>query len=336
MCSSRRPSPSADAMRKILLTDTDLPSFEIEAQVLNPLGAEIHLASASDERTLIDEASDCAAIMVDRARLSEGVIASAARGGCRAIVRYGIGYDNVDIDSAERHGIPVANVPDYCLDEVADHTVALLLAHARRILEATRSVRSGRWEVPQGNVPRLAGRRLGLIGMGRIGRRVAARALAFGLVVDAYDPIMRIDAPGVNRLNSLGQLFETADYISLHAALNDSTRHLIDAKALGAMRRRPLLINTSRGGLVDLNAVGAALESGILSGVALDVFETEPLATDHPLRFNPMAIITPHMAYYSNESEPELVKRVAEEVARALRGEPLLNPVTTIRIARSV
>jgi D-3-phosphoglycerate dehydrogenase / 2-oxoglutarate reductase len=321
-------------VHRVLLTDTDLESFDVEAEILNALGAEIHLASSTDQRTLIDEVRGCDAIMVDRARISEGVIASAVRGGCRAIVRYGIGFDNVDIASAERYGIPVANVPDYCMDEVADHTIALLLAHARRIPEANGSVRSGGWEIPKGRVPRLAGRRLGLIGIGRIGRRVASRALAFGLVVDAYDPIAPIDVLGVTAVTSLQQLFESADYISLHANLNDSTRHLIDAKALGAMRRKPLLINTSRGGLVDLDAVGAALESGTLSGVALDAFEVEPLAADHPLRTNPVAIITPHMAYYSDESEPDLHKRVAEEVVRALRGEPLLNPVTTIGLAR--
>jgi D-3-phosphoglycerate dehydrogenase len=322
-------------MRRILVTDTDLPSMEIERRILGPLGAEIWLAPATDEGTLSAEARRSAAIMVDRARISDRVIASAAKGGCRAIVRYGIGYDNVDIESAERHGIPVANVPDYCLDEVADHTIALLLSHARRIREASDSVRAGRWEILKGRVPRLAGRRLGLIGMGRIGRRVAARALAFGLNVDAYDPISTVDMPGVTQLKSLQEIFETADYISLHAAMNDSTRHMIDAGALRAMRRKPLLINTSRGGLIDIDAVASALESGALSGVALDVFEEEPLPADHSLRSNPMAIITPHMAYYSNESEPELVERVAQEVARALQGEPLLHPVTTIRIASS-
>jgi D-3-phosphoglycerate dehydrogenase len=321
-------------MRKVLVTDTDLPSFDIEQRILGPLGAEIRLASATDERTLAAEASNAAAIIVDRARISERVTASAARGGCRAIVRYGIGYDNVDVESAERHGIPVANVPDYCLDEVADHTIALLLSHARRIREASDSVRAGRWEIPKGRVPRLAGCRLGLIGMGRIGRRVAVRALAFGLEVYAYDPISPLEMPGVTQVSSLQEIFETADYISLHAAMNDSTRHTIDAGALRAMRRQPLLINTSRGGLVDVDAVASALESGALSGVALDVFEEEPLPADHPLRSNPMAIITPHMAYYSNESEADLVRHVAEEVARALRGEPLLNPLTKIRVAR--
>ncbi len=298
---------------RVLVTDTDLASLEIEERILGPLGAEIQLASGTDEQTLAVEASQAAAIIVDRARITERVIAAAAQGGCRAIVRYGIGYDNVDIEAAQR---------------------TLLLSHARRILEATDAVRQGRWDFPKGQIPRLAGRCLGLVGMGRIGRRVAARALAFGLEVAAYDPISSVDLPGVRQVTSIQELFESADYISLHAALTDSTRHMIDAQALGAMRRKPLLINTSRGALVDIDAVVSALDSGALSGVALDVFEEEPLAIDHPLRTHPMAIITPHMGYYSNESEPELVERVAEEVARALRGEPMLNPVTTIAIAR--
>ena len=320
-------------MLKVLVTDTDMPSFEIEERVLDGLGVEIRLSPSADEQTLAAEASDAAAIMAGYAPVREPVIASAARGGCRAIVRYGIGYDNVDIASAERHGIPVANVPDYCSDEVADHTMALLLCHARRIIDANDSVRAGGWEIPKDRVPRLAGRTLGLLGWGRIGRRVAARALAFGLRVQAYDPIARIDLLGVTAVSGVQQVYESADYISIHVPLTAATRHMIDDRAIRAMRRKPLLINTARGGLVDLAAVTAALDSGALSGVALDVFEEEPLPADHPLRTNPLAIITPHMSYYSNESEPDLIRRVAEEVARALRGEPLLNPLTKIRLA---
>src|SRR5438445_4067768 len=154
-------------MYRVLVTDTDMPSFEIEEEVLRPLDAKVWLAPASDEQTLINEASQADAIMVGYVPVSEAVIAAAATAGCRAIVRYGIGYDNVDISAAERHGIPVANVPDYCLDEVADHTMALLLAHARRIVEANDTVRAGKWDIPKDRVPRLAGRRLGLLGFGR-------------------------------------------------------------------------------------------------------------------------------------------------------------------------
>jgi D-3-phosphoglycerate dehydrogenase / 2-oxoglutarate reductase len=320
-------------MVKVLVTDTDMPSFEIEETILQPLGAKVHLASSSDEATLVAEAADSAAIMAGYAPVREPVIASAARGGCRAIVRYGIGYDNVDVAAADRHGIPVANVPDYCTDEVADHTMAMLLSHARRIVESSQSVRSGGWDIPKDQVPRLAGRRLGLLGLGRIGRRVAQRAQAFGLAVLAYDPIAPIDVPGVQSASTAQEIYESADYISVHVPLTDKTRHIIDREAVSKMKRKPLLINTARGGLVDLEAVMEGLADGKLAGVALDVFETEPLPVDHPLRTNPLAIITPHMSYYSNESEPDLIRRVAEEVARALRGEPLLNPLTKIKVA---
>jgi D-3-phosphoglycerate dehydrogenase len=320
-------------MLKVLVTDTDMPSFEIEERVLEPLGATVKLAPASDEVTLAAEAADSAAIMAGYAPVGETVIAAAAHGGCRAIVRYGIGYDNVDIAAAERHGIPVANVPDYCSDEVADHTIALLLGHARRIVAAGQIVRSGGWDIPKGNVPRLAGRCLALLGFGRIGRRVAARALTFGLEVAAYDPVAAVDMAGVTPVSTAEELFGKADYLSLHLPLRAETRHVIDESAIRSMKRKPLLINTARGGLVDLDAVMRALDSGDLVGAALDVFETEPLPTDHPIRTHPNAVITPHMSYYSNESEPDLITRVAEEVARALRGEPLLNPLTRIRVA---
>jgi D-3-phosphoglycerate dehydrogenase len=322
-------------MYRVLVTDTDMPSFEIEEEVLRPLGAEVHLAPSSDEATLVAEAAKCDAMMVGYVPIREPVIAAAAKNGCRAIVRYGIGYDNVDVAAAERHGVPVANVPDYCQDEVADHTMALLLVHARKLADAMRSVREGGWEIPKGQVPRIKGQRLGLIGLGRIGRRVAARALAFELDVHAFDPVAPMDIPGVESARSVADVFAVADYVSLHLPLTDKTRHIIDREALMAARRKPVLINTARGGLVDLDAVVEALDAGVLSGVALDVFETEPLPADHVLRNHPAAVITPHMSYYSNDSEPDLIRRVAEEIARGLRGEPLLNPLTKIRIATS-
>lgn len=320
-------------MYRVLVTDTDMPSFEIEEEVLRPLGAEVHLSPSGDEKSLVEEASRADAIMVGYVPVREPVIAAAARHGCRAIVRYGIGYDNVDVAAADRHGIPFANVPDYCQDEVADHTMAMLLAQARKLPDAIRSVHEGGWDIPKGQVPRIQGQRLGLIGFGRIGRRVAARALAFGLEVHAFDPVSQIDLPGVQTARSVVDVFEAADYVSLHLPLTDKTRHIVDLGVLKAARKKPVLINTARGGLVDLDAVLEALDQGMLSGVALDVFETEPLPIDHPLRVHPAALITPHMSYYSNDSEPNLIRRVAEEIARGLRGEPLLNAVTKVRVA---
>jgi len=320
-------------LRKVLVTDTDLGLSDLEQEPLNRLRTRIVLAASTDEANLVAEAADASVIVADRAAISEPVIASAARGGCRAIVRYGIGYDNVDLEAAERHGLPVANVPDYCVDEVADHTIALLLTHARRMIEAVESVRAGGWEIPKGRVPRLAGRHLGLVGLGRIGRRVATRALGFGLVVVAYDPAAKSEEPGVRRLPTLRELLEISDYISLHIPLSARTKNLIDEHELRAMKRKPLLINTSRGGVLDLDQMLRALDAGLISGLALDVFDAEPLAESHPIRSHPLAILTPHMAYYSNESEQELVRSVVDEVARALRGEPLRNPLTKIRVA---
>jgi D-3-phosphoglycerate dehydrogenase len=322
-------------MYRVLVTDTDMPSFEIEEEVLRPLDAIVWLAPASDEETLVREASKADAIMVGYAPVREPVIAAAAKAGCRAIVRYGIGYDNVDIAAAERHGIPVANVPDYCLDEVADHTMALLLGYARGIPQAAGSVQQGGWDIPKGEIPRIAGRVLGLVGFGRIGRRVAARAVPFGLRVMAYDPVAPVDMEGVQAVASLDEVLAGSDYISIHVPLTPQTRHLINVEVLRKMERKPLLLNTARGGLIDLDAVLDALQSGQLGGVALDVFETEPLPPDHPLRTHPRALITPHMSYYSNESEPDLIRRVAQEIARGLRGEPLLNPLTKVRVAAS-
>jgi phosphoglycerate dehydrogenase-like enzyme len=320
-------------MYRVLVTDARTPSFDVEEEILRQVDATVWLAPASDEETLAREASRADAVMVRLALVGEPVIAAAAKAGCRAIVRYGIGFDNVDVAAADRHGIPVANVPDFCLDEVADHTMALLLASARGLPQGTSSMRQGGWELPRGQIRRIAGRVLGLVGFGRSGRRVPTRAQAFGLRVTADDPVATIDAPGVEVATSLEDVLAGSDFISMHVPLSPETRHLIDATAIGKMQRTPLLINTARGGLIDTDAALEALQSGQIGGLALDVFETEPLPPDHPLRSHPRALLTPHMSFYSNESEVEVKRKVAQEVARGLRGEPLLNALTKVRVA---
>jgi D-3-phosphoglycerate dehydrogenase len=313
---------------RVLITDGVFGGFDIERSVLEPLGVELMEATASDEATLVREADGVAGLLVCFAPLRRAVVEAAARGGCRVIARYGIGVDNVDVEAASEHGILVTNVPDYCLDEVADHTLALLLAHARLVCEATRTVRDGGWAIDQAAVRRLAGRRLALIGLGAIGRRVAARARAFRLEVVAYDPYLEPwDVGGVERAASLAEAVRDADYVSVHAPMTEENRHLIDADLIARMTARPLLINTARGGLVDLDAVQEALDQGALSGVALDVTEPEPLTEHHPLRNHPRAIVTPHIAFHSVEATEELQRRAAEEVARALRGEQPRSPV---------
>jgi D-3-phosphoglycerate dehydrogenase len=319
---------------RVLITDLDRSTFEVEASMLDPQSVDLHRSPGVDEATLVAEASKADAIVIQYASITEPVIAAAAKGGCLAMVRYGIGYDNVDVAAAELYGIPLANVPDYCLDEVADHTIAMLLAQARQVVTANRSVQAGRWEIPKGEIPRLRGMRLGLLGFGRIGRRVALRALSFGLIVSAYDPVARVDLSDIQSAPTINELVAESDYVSLHMPLTPATHHMINHDMLRGFKRGSVLINTARGGLVDLTAVLWALESGILHGVALDVFETEPLPVDHPLRTHPAALLTPHMSYYSNDAELELGRRVGEEIARGLRGEPLLNAVTKIRVAR--
>jgi D-3-phosphoglycerate dehydrogenase len=316
---------------RVLLTDNIFASLDEFHAELTPLGLKLEQSPASDEATLVDMVRGAAGIIVVYARITKLVVAAAAMAGCRIISRCGIGYDNIDIEAATRHQIQVTYVPDYCLDEVADHTIAMLLAFARGLLPSVLATNSGNWKAPRERMHRLQGRSLALIGVGRIGRRVAARAQTLGLDVTAYDPyVKQWDLPGVRRADSLATALEAADFVSLHAPLTAQNHHLITDDTLAMMKRKPLLINTARGGLVDLAAVTAALDRGDLAGVALDVFEIEPLAADHPLRTDPRALITPHTAYYSIESEVELKRRAAEEIARAIRGEAPRCPVNRL------
>jgi D-3-phosphoglycerate dehydrogenase len=317
----------------VLVCDHVFGDMGIEHNVLDPLGADIVLAPDTDEATLVRLAADADAILVTYAPVTEPVIAAAAAHGCRIIVRYGIGYDNVDVDAAGDAGIVVTNVPDYCLDEVADHAMALLLAIVRGVMHAARVVSEGGWTVPPQPVHRLQGRRLALLGVGRIGRRLAARAQAFGFEVVAYDPYVRAaDLPGVQLVGTVEELVAEADVISLHAPLVPENHHIIGERTIAVMRRAPIVVNTARGPLLDLEVATRALDDGRLGGLALDVTEPEPLPSDHPLRAHPRAVVTPHTAFYSVEAQADLQQRAAEEVARALRGEQPRCPVNRVAI----
>lgn len=313
--------------KRVVVTDHVFGGLEIERETLEPLAAEVVLADSSDEATLVDLASTADAMLVCFASVGAPVVRAAGEHGCAVIARYGIGVDNIDIPTATELGIRVTNVPDYCLDEVADHTMALLLGAARQLVPAALGVREGGWTIPHGNVHRIRGRRLALLGVGRIGSRVVERALPLGLEVVGYDPFLTEPVAGLTQVESAAEAVREADFVSLHAPLTDETHHLIGPDLIAEMSRAPVVINTSRGPLVDPDAVVAALAAGSLSGVALDVTEEEPLPDGHPLRDHPQAIVTPHMAFYSVEAERELQERAADEVARALRGEPARSPV---------
>jgi D-3-phosphoglycerate dehydrogenase len=316
--------------KKVLVTDHVFGGLEIERELLEPLGVEVVLAPSSEEDELVGLAASADAMLVCFASVGAPILRAAAENGCAVIARYGIGVDNIDIATATELGIRVTNVPDYCLEEVADHTMAMLLAAARQLVAANLGVREGGWAIPHGDVHRIRGRRLALLGVGRIGRRVVERALPFGLEVVGYDPFLAEPVDGLRQVGSAAQAVREADFVSLHAPLTEETHHLLGEGLIGEMRRAPVVVNTSRGPLVDPDAALDALESGALAGVALDVTEVEPLPEDHPLRTHPRAIVTPHMAFYSVEAERELQERAADEVARALGGEPARSPVNEV------
>ena len=316
---------------RVVVTDQVFGSLEIERGLLAPLDAELVEAPAKDEATLVGAVAGADALLVCYASVTPAVIEAAAAGGCRVIARYGIGVDNIDLEAATAAGIVVTNVPDYCLDEVADHGMALLLGVARGLVEGALAVREGRWELPGAGIHRIRGRTLALVGVGRIGRRLADRALAFGLDVVAFDPFASdLGTPGIRRAATLEEAVAEADFVSLHAPMTEENHHMVGDRLIGAMRRGPVIVNTARGGLVDLDAVLAALDDGRLSAVALDVTEVEPLPEAHPLRRHPRAVITPHMAFHSEEAQQELQRRAAEEVVRALAGEPPRCPVNAV------
>jgi D-3-phosphoglycerate dehydrogenase len=322
----RSPEPAA----RVVITDHVFGDLEIERDLLAAAGAELVLASSTHEAALVELVSGRTdALLVCFAQVGAAVVEAAAAAGCRVISRTGIGVDNVDLETATRLGIPVTFVPDYCLDEVADHALALLLAAVRGVSAGQAIVRAGEWRVPRA-VHRIRGRRLALLGIGQIGRRMAARGQALGYEVVAFDPYADPWPAGISRAASAREAVAEADAISVHAPLTPATRHLVDAELLAAMRRRPVLVNTSRGGLVDLDAVTAALERDRLAAVALDVTDPEPLPLENPLRTHPRAFIPPHLALYSVAAETELRRRAASEVIRALRGEPLDRVVNVV------
>lgn len=319
----------------VLITDHVFADLDASLDAIRAAGGTPVVAERTDEAALIEAAGDAEAILVCYAEITEPIVEAAAMAGCKVISRSGIGTDNIDVRAATEHGIVVTYVPDYCLDEVADHTMALLLAGARGIVVALDKIRDGGWERPA-RVHRLQGKRLAVIGAGAIGRRVMDRALGFGLEPIAYDPALGDLGPRVRCASTPEEAVAEADFVTLHAPATPATRHLVDADLIAAMRRSPLLVNTARGPLVDLDAALAALDSGALSGVALDVTEVEPPPADHPLRSHPRAILTPHMAFYSVEAEAELQRRATEEVVRALTGEPPDRPVNPEALDRGL
>ena len=313
----------------IAITDSPFPSLEPAKRKLARLDPEYRVAKSSSANDILAVARDADAILVTYAKLPGELLRQLTR--CKAIGRFGLGVDNIDLAAAKVLGIAVNYVPDYCLREVSDHAMALLLALARKVTLANKLVQSGRWEVPP-LVPlrRLEGQVLGLIGFGNIPRMLAPKAKAFGLKVLAHDPYVAketLNAAGVEGV-SFDNLLARADFISVHVPFLPATRGLMNAAAFAKMKKGACLINTARGPLVDEAALVTALDSGHLGGAALDVVTTEPLPKDSVLLGRDNVILTPHTAFYSVEALEELQSKCANDVARVLSGEKAIYPIS--------
>ena len=313
----------------IAVTDAPFPSLDPAKQALARLDPEYRMAKSPSADDILAVARDADAILVTYAKLPGELLRQLTR--CKAIGRFGLGVDNIDLPAAKQLGIAVNYVPDYCLREVSDHTMALLLALARKITLANKLVQSGRWELPP-LVPlrRLDGQVLGLIGFGHIPRALAPKAQAFGLRVVAHDPYVSAQTFAAAAVEDAGfeALLGMADFVSVHAPLTPATRGLMNAAAFTKMKKGALLINTARGPLIDEAALVAALDSGQLGGAALDVVAAEPLAKDSPLLNRDNVIVTPHAAYYSVEALDELQSKCAADLARVLSGQKAAYPIS--------
>ena len=312
----------------IAVTDSVFPSLDPAVAALKRIEPEIRMAISPSASDILDVAREADGVFVTYAKLPGELLRQFKR--CKVIGRFGLGVDNIEVKTAAELGIVVTYVPDYCLQEVSDHAMALLLALARKIPFSNTLVQAGRWEMPA-VVPmrRLEGRTLGLVGFGNIPRRLAPKAMAFGLKVVAYDPYAPADAAraaGV-QLVEFEQLLAISDYVSLHAPLTPQTRGLFNADAFSKMKNGAYLINTARGPLIDEHALIAALDSGYLEGAALDVVATEPLSKDSRLLGRANVILTPHTAFYSVEALEELQTKCASDVARVLSGEKPVYPI---------
>lgn len=312
---------------RVLLTDRAWPDSSVEQRELAAVSAELIEAPDGSEATLTRLATDVDAIMTCWAPVTEKVVRAATK--CRHIARLGIGLDNIAVSVATELSIRVTNIPDYCVEEVADHALALLLACARKVAFFHQRTKGGEYRLQAGwPLRRLRGSVLGIVGLGRIGRAFAERARGFGFEIIAWTRSGNDHGSGV-RMVELPELLRRSDFISLHVPLTPETRHLLNRESLALLKPTAFLVNTSRGALIDHAALWEALQSERLGGAALDVFEPEPPDLSQPLFRDERVIVTPHSAFVSVESLVELRVRVARQVAATLSGgvpENVVNP----------
>jgi D-3-phosphoglycerate dehydrogenase len=302
---------------KVVITDCDHGSIEEEKEEFARIGAELILARVRGEEELIHACRDADGLLNQYALLTRRVFENLPK--CKVVARYGVGVDSVDLSAATDLGIIVANVPDYCIDEVASHAVAMILTLVRKTAFFDRKVRSNQWDFRQGiPIHRIHGKTLGLIGCGRIGLEVVKKISAFGVRAIAFDPY--IQKSKEVELTDFETILRKSDFISIHCPLNESTHHLVGEKEFRKMEKKPLIINTSRGPIVEENALIQALVNGQISGAGLDVLEKEPPESGNPLLKMENVVLSPHVGFYSVESINELKRRTAQNVADVLAG----------------
>jgi D-3-phosphoglycerate dehydrogenase len=315
---------------RIVYTDYLFPDLSVEEPIVAADGGTITGYRGGEATDLLAAVRGADALVNTYVPITGAVMEAA---GCKGVVRTGVGFDNVDLEAATRLGVWVANVPDYCMEEVATHALALLLALARKVNVIDTQVRAGVWDNNLARpVFRLSESTLGLVGCGRIGQTLVTLVAGLKLCVLGYDPYLPAEVARQAGIEprDLETVLRESDLISLHVPRSDETRHLIGARELSLMKPTAYLVNTSRGGLIDEGALAEALAAGRLAGAALDVFETEPLPADSPLRAAPNLILNNHISWYSERSLISLREKAVQEAIRIARGERPLHPVNRL------
>lgn len=310
---------------RAVVTDYTFPDLDLEREILSAAGIGLESGQARTTGELVPLVADADAVITQFAPVNAEVIEAMKK--ARVIVRYGIGVDNVDLDAARARGIPVCNVPDYCIAEVADHTLAFILALTRQVLVHSNRVHAGTWGLgtPLASLRSLTDMTVGVVGFGRIGRAVVKRLTAFGGRVLVHDPVAdpgEVEAVG-GVPSDLGGLFALSDCVTLHCPSTEKTRGMVNRETLAVMRQGALLVNLARGDLVDSGALVEALDSGKLSGAALDVFSPEPIPPGHAILKRDNVILAPHIASASVPAVGRLRRAATALAVAAIQGEPL-------------
>ena len=307
---------------KVLATDYSWPIVDRQREILADAGIEFVTASGTGEDALVEQVVDADGLINGLAQITDRILHAAEK--CKIVSRCGVGVDNIAIKSANELGIAVTYIPDYCVEEVADHVTAVMLALNRRLIQFDRSVKETGWHSRDTSVPisRLRDMTLGIVGLGRIGRAVSLRARSFGLNVLAADPIVSAEdaAEAGARLADLPDLLRESDFVTVHAPLTPETQNMIGEAELATMEPTAFLINASRGPLIDESALYQALTDGGIAGAGLDVLVDESAADDSPLLGLDNVLITPHVAFLSREALIELEERSAQAVVDVLQG----------------